>query len=102
MRNAGCKIDRIYRRLCQQRVKGKRDNGEKIKEEFLFLRLHKLLLFACFSQLTNDSTTIFFVSFFCVTQKEVENENKSTVNNRTRCQLPYQINLASVEAALEE
>lgn len=60
MRNAGCKIDRIYRRLCQQRVKGKRDNGEKIKEEFLFLRLHKLLLFATNERLDDDLFCQFF------------------------------------------
>lgn len=31
-------------------------------------------------------------------KKTVKNESKSTVNNRTRCQLPYQINLSPVKA----
>lgn len=83
------------------RVKREKGKRKKTKEaKISLLSLHKLLLLT-----TNDSMISFFALFsfvfvFCVTQKEM-NESKSTVNNRTRCQLPYQINLSPVKAAVE-
>lgn len=92
MKNAG-KIDRIYRRLCQQRER-KEDN----KKSFLFCHCTS----CCFSQLTSRWSPA-FCQFLRNERKRrtEENESKSTVNNRTRCQLPYQINLPAVVTTLQ-
>lgn len=95
-------IDRSQRRLSQQKDKDKERWNEITFRSCTtcYISHHKW----SFSLLFKLSSFIFFLrntlkaSRIRAKKRRTEgNENKSTVNNRTRCQLPYQINLSPVK-----